>query len=104
MLLEVFDTQLGVQCMEGICELWHYLAPLLTQCAPSHVLVIIVYNRVIIFLNDIHKKFPSGFGLRHSRLLCGILLTVFFPPNFDMGENLKEHKGDILSIRKIVYV
>jgi hypothetical protein len=35
-------------------------------------------------------KNPSGFGLKHSRLLYGIFLKVSFPPIFDMGDNLKE--------------
>jgi hypothetical protein len=68
----IFDTQLGAQGMEGIGELRHFLAPFLTQHGPSHVLVIIVTNRVILFLDRIHKKIPSGLGPIYSRLLCEI--------------------------------
>ena len=56
MSLGVFDTQLGVQGMEGIGELWNCLALLLSQCGPSHVRIIIVTNKVILFLDRIHKK------------------------------------------------
>jgi hypothetical protein len=42
MILRVFDTQVGAQGMESICELWHCLALLLPQCDPSNVLVFIV--------------------------------------------------------------
>jgi hypothetical protein len=102
MLLRVFDTQLGAQGMEGIGELWNYFSPLLPQCGPSHVLVLIVANRVILFLYRIHKKIPSGIDLIYSRLLYGTLLPVNFPPMFDMRESNKECEGDIFFVRKIV--
>jgi hypothetical protein len=102
MSLRVFDTQLGAQGMEGICELWHFLVSLLMQRGPSHVLVIIVSHRVILLLDHIHKKIPSGIGPKYSRLLYGNLFPVSFPPIFDMGEILKEHEGDLLSVGKIV--
>jgi hypothetical protein len=102
MSLGVFDTQLGVQGMEGIGELWNCLAPLLPQCGPSHVLVLIVANRVILFLYRIHKKIPSGIGPIYSRLLCGTLLPVSFPPMFDMRERFKECEGDLFFVGKIV--
>jgi hypothetical protein len=72
------------------------------QCGPSHVLVIIVSHKVIFLLYDIHKRNPSGLIPIYSRLLCGIFLPVSFPPMFDMGESLKECKGDIFFVRKIV--
>jgi hypothetical protein len=102
MSLEVFDTRLGVKGMEGIGELWNCLAPLLPQCGPSHVLVLIVSNRVILFLYRIHKKIPSGIGPIYSRLLCGTFLLVSFPPMFDMRERFKECEGDIFFVGKIV--
>jgi hypothetical protein len=98
----VFDTQLGAQGMEGIGELRNYLAPLLLQCGPSHVLVLIVANRVILFIYRIHKKIPSGLGPIYSRLFCGTFLPVSFPPMFDMGESFKECEGDLFSVGKIV--
>jgi hypothetical protein len=78
------------------------LAPLLTQCGPSHVLVIIVTNRVILFLDRIHKKFPSGLGPIYSKLLFGTLIPVSFPPIFDMGEIFKECEFDLFLVKKIV--
>jgi hypothetical protein len=70
------------------------------QHGPSHVLVIIVYHRVIFLLEHIHKTIPSGLGPKYSRILCGIVLPVIFPPMFDMGERLKERKGDIIFVEK----
>jgi hypothetical protein len=102
MSLRVFDTQLGVQGMEGIGELWNCLAPLLPQCGPSHVLVLIVANRVILFLYHIHKKIPSRIGPIYSILLCGTFLPVSFPPMFDMREKFKECEGDLFFVGKIV--
>jgi hypothetical protein len=98
MSFRVFDTQLGAQGMEGIGELWNCLAPLLPQCGPSHVLFLIVSNRVVLFLYRIHKKIPSGLGPIYSRLLYGTLLPVSFPPMFDMGESLKECEGDLFLV------
>src|ERR1700722_3242067 len=98
MSLGVFDTHLGVQGMEGIGELWNFLAPLLPQCGPFHVLFLIVSNRVVLFLYRIHKKFPSGLGPIYFRTLCGTLLPVSFPPMFDMGESLKECEGDLFLV------
>jgi hypothetical protein len=72
------------------------------QCGPSHVLVIIVTNRVILFLDRIHKKIPSGLSPIYSRILCGTFLPVSFPPMFDMGEILKECEGDLFPVGKIV--
>jgi hypothetical protein len=98
----VFDTQFGAQGMEGIGELWNCLAPLLPQCGPSHVPVLIVSNRVILFLYHIHKKNPSRLNPIYSRLLCGPLLPISFPPMFDMGESLKECEGDLLTFGEIM--
>jgi hypothetical protein len=56
MSLRVFDTKLGAQGMEDICELQHCLSPLVFQCGPSHVLVVIVANKLILFLDCFQKK------------------------------------------------
>jgi hypothetical protein len=74
----------------------------LPQCGPSHVLVFIVINRVILFLDRIHKKIPSGLDPIYSRFLCGTFLPVSFPPMFDMGESLEECEGDLFPVEKIV--
>jgi hypothetical protein len=90
--------------MDGIGELWNFLAPLFPQCGPSHVLVLIVANRVILFLYCVHKKIPSGLsrGPIYSRLLYGTFLPVSFPPMFDMGYIFKECEGDLFPVGKKV--
>jgi fucose permease len=78
------------------------LAPLLPQYGPSHVLVVIVSNRIILFLDCIHKKNLKWARSHIFQTLCGTFLPVSFPPIFDMGESLKECKGDIFPVGKIV--
>jgi hypothetical protein len=102
MSLRVFDTHLGAQGMEGIGELWNYLAPLLPQCGPSHVRVLIVSNRVILFLYRIHKTILSGIDPIYFKLLCGTLLSISFQPMFDMGESFKECEGDLFFVIKFL--
>jgi len=60
MLLEVFDTHLGAQGMKIIFELWHYLSLLFLRCGPSHLLVFLVINRVVFFLDHIQKQSQLG--------------------------------------------
>jgi hypothetical protein len=88
--------------MEIICERGHYLALLLPQCVPFHVLVFIVINMVVFFLDRIHKKIPSGLDPIYSRFLYGNFLPVSFPTMFDMGERLEECEGDLFLVEKIV--
>jgi hypothetical protein len=102
MSLEVFDTHLGVQGMKSISELWNCLSLLLSQCGSCHVLIFIVINRVVLFLDHIHKKLPSELGPIYSRFLYGTFLPVSFPPMFDMGESLEQCEGDLFPARKIV--
>jgi hypothetical protein len=102
MLLELFDTHLGVQGMEGICELYHFFSPLLMQSGPSHVLVVIVTNRVILILDHIHKKISSGLDPIYSRILYGTFLLVSFPLMFYMGERVRECESDLFPVKKIV--
>jgi hypothetical protein len=71
-------------------------------CGPSHVSVFIVINKVVLFLDHIHKKIPSALGSIYSRFLCGTFILVNFPPMFDMGESLEECEGDIFAIEKIL--
>ena len=102
MSFRVFYTQLGAQGMEGIGELRNFLAPFLPWCGSFHVLVLIVSNRVILFLYHIQKKIPSGIDPIYFRLLCGNLLPINFPPMFDMGESFNECEGDLFFVRKFV--
>jgi hypothetical protein len=62
MSLGTFDTQLGVQGMEYIGELWDCLVSFLPQYVPSCIQVIITSNRVVLFLNIIPKGIPSGYN------------------------------------------
>jgi hypothetical protein len=97
------DNQLGVQGMEDICEIWYCLIPFLSQCGPSHILVIIASNRVVLFLNRISERIPSGGDRKYCIFVSvGPFLTTSFPPILDMGDNLKDHKGNILYIEKIM--
>jgi hypothetical protein len=48
------------------------------------------------------QKISSGLGPIYSRLLCGTLFLVIFPPMFDMGESFKECEGDSFSVEKIM--
>jgi hypothetical protein len=77
-----------------------YLVLLLMQFGLSHVLVFIFSNRVILFLEDIHKRVPSGLSPKYSRLLYGFFLAISLLPMFDMGDKLKECKGDLFPIGK----
>jgi hypothetical protein len=86
--------------MEDVGVLWHCLVSLLTKSFPSHVLVIIVSNRVVFLLEGIKKICPSGLLSKNCRLILGMLLTVSLPPIFDMGKGLKEHKVDFFTIGK----
>ena len=55
MLLRIFDTQLGAQGMEDICEIWHCLVSFLPQCGPFGIQVVIASDGVVLFLNSIPK-------------------------------------------------
>jgi hypothetical protein len=89
--------------MEGIGELWNFLAPLLLQCGPSHVLVLIVANRVILFLYASTKKSQVGLTPYIPDSSVETFLPVSFPPIFDMrGDSFKECEGDIFLVEKIV--
>jgi hypothetical protein len=101
-LFRVFDTHLGAHGMEGIGELWNFSASVLPQCGPSHILLFIVYNKVILFLYCVNKKIPSGINPIYSRLFCETLIPVSFPPIFDMGGRFNECKGDLFPIEKMV--
>jgi hypothetical protein len=64
-------------------------------------MVFIVSNRVILFLDRIHKKILSELCPIYSRLLCGTF-PVILPPTFDMVESLKECEGVHFPVGKIV--
>jgi hypothetical protein len=55
MILIIFDTYLGVQGMEDICEIRDHLVSFLPQPGPFCVQVIITSNRVVLLLNNISE-------------------------------------------------
>jgi hypothetical protein len=60
MSLRIFDTHLGAQGMEDICELLHCLVSFLAQCGPFGIQVVITSDRVVLFLNSIPEGFLGG--------------------------------------------
>jgi hypothetical protein len=60
MSLLIFDTQLGAQGMEDICEIWHCLVSFLPPCGPFSIQVVITSDRVVLFLNSILEEFLGG--------------------------------------------
>jgi hypothetical protein len=56
----VLDTHLSAQGMEDICEIFYCLVPFPSQCGPSRIPIIVVSNRVVLFLNNIPERIPSG--------------------------------------------
>jgi hypothetical protein len=79
------------------CKVWKMLvysgtiwSLSLMQSHPSHVLVIIVSNRVEFLLEGINKGHPSGSCPKCHRLIFIMSLPVTFPPIFDMGKGFKE--------------
>jgi fucose permease len=65
-------------------------------------MVFIVINMVVLFLDHIYKKIPSGISPIYYIFLCGTFFSVIFPPMFDMGESLEKCEGDILPLETIV--
>jgi hypothetical protein len=57
---------------------------------------------VVLFLNNIPERIPSGLDQKYCKFLSVLLLTVSLPPILYMGDNLKECKGNIFSIGKIM--
>jgi len=82
--------------------LWNHLVPLLMQSGPSCVLVIIVSDEVVMPLKGFQKNYLSVFDPKNFKLVCGVFLTICFPPIFDLGHNLMEGKDDLLHIGKVV--
>jgi hypothetical protein len=58
MSLRVFDTQFGAQGMENISEIAYCLVHFLTQGGPSGVIVLVAFNRVVMFFNGLPKGIP----------------------------------------------
>ena len=88
--------------MEQICQFVHILIPLLPQRVPLDVFVLIAPHRVILFLDAISEQIPNGCGREQRGFPFALLLTVGFPPVFDMGGVFEECKINILSVKEIM--
>jgi hypothetical protein len=55
---------------------------------------------IVMLFDRIHEKIPSGLDPIYSKFLCGTLLSISFPPMFDMGESLEESEGDFSMSKK----
>ena len=78
------------------------MVPLLTQNGPACVLVVIVADGTVLFLEGFHKRCPSGFTPKNIIIVYGNLLTISVPPISNMGHGLKECKDDLFRIGKVV--
>jgi hypothetical protein len=85
--------------MKDVSVLQHRLVSFLMQSCPSHVLVIIVFDKVELLLEGTYKGLPSGFSPKWCRFIYGVPLPITFPPRSDMGKGFKESKGDLFALR-----
>jgi hypothetical protein len=68
------------------------------QSFPSHVLGIVVSNRVVLLLEGIDKSCPSGLWPKNCRLISDIFLTVSFPSISNTGKGFEEREGDFFTV------
>ena len=78
--------------MEQIRQLMHILIPLLPQCGPLYVLVLIDLHRIVLFLDGISEIIPSGYGWEQRGFYLILFVRVGFPPVLDMGVALRSAK------------
>jgi hypothetical protein len=57
-----------------------------------YVLVLIAPHRIILFLDGVSERIPSGYGREQRGFLLVLFLTVGFPPVLDMGAALSSEK------------
>ena len=88
--------------MEQIRQFVHILILLLPQRGPLDVFVLIAPHRVILFLDAVSERIPSGCGREQRGFPFALLLTVGFPPVFDMGGSFEEWKNNLFSVREIM--
>ena len=88
--------------MEQFRHFVHILIPLMPQRVPLDVFVLIAPHGVILFLDAISKRISSGCGREQRGFPFALLLTVGFPPVFDMGGIFEECKNNIFSIEEIM--
>ena len=88
--------------MEQIRQFVHILIPLLPQRGPLDVFVLIAPHGVILFLDAVSERIPSGCGREHRGFPFVLFLTVGFPPIFDMGGGFEECKNNLFLVREIM--
>ena len=88
--------------MEQIRQFVHILILLLPQRGPLDVFVLIAPHGIILFLDAVSKRIPSGCGREQRGFPFTLLLMVGFPPVFDMGGRFEECKNNLFSIREVM--
>jgi hypothetical protein len=88
--------------MEQIRQLMHILVPLLPQRSPLYVFFLIAPHRIILFLDGVSERIPSGCDQEQRGFPLALLLPVGFPPVLDMGGGFKECKNYPFSVGKVM--
>jgi hypothetical protein len=88
--------------MKQICHLMHILVPLLPQCSPLYVFFLIAPHGIILFLDGVSERIPSGCGREQRGFPLSLLLRVGFPLVLDMGGDFEECENNPFSVEKFM--
>jgi hypothetical protein len=80
----------------------HILIPLLPQHSPLYVLVLIAPHGIILFLDGVSERIPSGYDREQEGFLLVLFLTVGFPLVLDMGGDFELCKNNLLPVEKVM--
>jgi hypothetical protein len=67
-----------------------------------YVFVLIAPHVIILFLDGVSKRIPSGCGREKRGFSLALFLQVGFPPVLDMGGGFEECKNNLFSIGKVM--
>jgi hypothetical protein len=67
-----------------------------------YVFVLIAPHGIILFLDGISERIPSGCGQEQKGFPLTLLLRVGFPPVLDMGGGFEECKNNPFSVEKFM--
>jgi hypothetical protein len=67
-----------------------------------YVFVLIAPHGIILFLDGISERIPSGCSQEKRWFSLALLLRVGFPPVLDMGGSFEECKNNLFSIEKLM--
>jgi hypothetical protein len=67
-----------------------------------YVFFLIAPHGIILFLDGVSKRIPSGCGREQRGFSLALLLRVGFPPVLDMGGGFEECKINLFSIKKLM--